>query len=165
MKLAEARYDNAVTGCCAPLATERWDGLRFTWERKPFVRSHITALMHMPLNFGSVMRRLHAEVEAAGAYPEEPLWLTDELSPWGSDVYLAVDRDVVDAQMAHLSGTFLTKVFEGPYRYVRKWIEEMKEYVTAQGEELEKIYFYYPTCPACSKRLGKNQVVLFARVK
>ena len=129
------------------------------------MRGHIRALMHVPLNFGSVMRRLHAEVEAAGAYPEEPLWLTDELSPWGSDVYLAVDQRVEGAQMAELSGTFLTKVFEGPFRNAPKWVEEMTKYVAAQGEELEKIYFFYPTCPDCSKKLGKNEVVLFARVK
>jgi hypothetical protein len=165
MRLAEARYDNAVTGCCAPLDTTRWDGQRFTWEHKPFVRGHMRAVMHVPLNFGSVMRRLHAEVEAAGAYAEEPLWLTDELSPWGSDVYLAVDKDVPGARMAELSGTFLTKVFEGPYRDAPRWVAEMKTYVAAQGEELGKIYFFYPTCPDCSKKLGRNQAVLFARVR
>lgn len=165
MRLAEARYQNATTGCCAPLEVARWDEQRFTWDHKPFVRGHIRAVMHVPLNFGSVMRRLHAEVEAAGAYPEEPLWLTDELSPWGSDVYLAVDANVEGAQMAELSGTFLTKVFEGPYRDARKWVEEMTRYVAGQGEQLEKIYFFYPTCPDCSKKLGKNQVVLFARLK
>jgi len=165
MRLAEAKYDNAVTGCCAPLDRDRWEGRRFTWEHKPFVRGHIRAIMHVPLNFGSVMRRLHAEVEAAGAYPEEPLWLTDELSPWGSDIYLAVDRDVSGAQMGELSGNFVTKVFEGPYRDAGKWVDDMKRYIAGQGEELEKIYFYYPTCPDCSKRLGKNEVVLFARLR
>jgi hypothetical protein len=108
---------------------------------------------------------LHAEVEAAGAYPEEPLWLTEESSPWGSDVHLAVDRDLPGAEMSKLSGTFLTKVFEGPYRNAGKWVEEMKAYVAAQGELLERIYFHYATCPDCAKKLGKNQVVLFARVR
>jgi hypothetical protein len=121
--------------------------------------------MHVPLNFGSVMRRLHAEVEAAGAYSEEPLWITDELSPWGSDVYLAVDRAVPGVPATELSGTFLTKVFEGPFRDAGKWVQEMKDYVADQGEELEKIYFFYPTCPDCSKKLGRNQAVLFARVR
>ncbi|MGE0160372.1 MAG: hydrolase [Gemmatimonadales bacterium] len=165
MRLAETKYDNAVTGCCAPLDRDRWDGQRFTWNDKPFVRGHMRAVMHVPLNFGAVMRRLHAEVAAADAYAEEPLWLTDELSPWGSDVLLAVDRDVPDAVMSELSGTFLTKVFEGPYRDAPKWVEEMEDYVAAQGEQVEKIYFFHPTCPDCAKKLGKNQAVLFARVR
>ncbi len=165
MRLAETRYDNAVTGCCAPLDVTRWDGQRFTWQDKPFVRGHIRSFMHMPLNFGPVMQRLHAEVEAAGAYPEEPLWVTDELSPWGSDVYLAVEKNVPGARMGALSGKFLTKVFEGPFRNAGRWVEEMKAYVAAQGDELEKIYFYYPTCPDCSKKLGKNHAVLFARLR
>ena len=165
MRLAEARYANAVTGCCAPLDAAKWDEQRFTWDHKPFVQGHIRAFMHVPMNFGSVMRRLHAEVEAAGAYPEEPLWLTDELSPWGSDVFLAVDQEVPGAQMAELSGTFLTKVFEGPFRDARKWVDQMTKYVAGRGEKPEKIYFFYPTCPDCSKKLGKNEVVLFARVR
>jgi hypothetical protein len=41
----------------------------------------------------------------------------------------------------------------------------MEEYVAAQGEGVEKIYFFYPTCPDCSKKLGKNEAVLFARVR
>jgi hypothetical protein len=165
MKLAEARYDNAVTGCCAPLDRDRWDGKRFSWLHKRFVRGHIRSFLHVPVNFGAVMRRLHAGIEAAAAYPEEPLWISDELSPWESDVYVAVDKDVPGEQMSQLSGTFLTKVFEGPYRHAGEWVEEMKAYVAGQGEQLDKIYFYYPTCPACAKKLGKTQTVLFARIR
>ena len=164
MKLAESRYDNRLTGCCAPLDVARWDGRRVTWHDKPFLRDRIKAFMHVPLNFGAVMGRDHAAVEAAGAYPEEPLWLSDETSPWGSDVYLAVDRDVPGARMERLSGTFLTKVFEGPYRDASKWMRAMEDYVRGEGESFEKIFFFYATCPKCAKRLGKNQVVLFAKL-
>lgn len=164
MKLVEARYDNRETGCCAPLDAARWDGRRVTWQDKPFVRDHIKAFLRVPLNFGAVMARDHAAIEAAEAYPEEPLWLSDEVSPWGSDVYLAVDRDVPGVRMEKLSGTFLTKVFEGPYRDVGKWMRAMEDDVRGQGEGVEKIYFFYATCPKCAKRLGKNQVVLFAKL-
>jgi hypothetical protein len=119
--------------------------------------------MHVPLDFASVMRRLHRSVDSAAAYPEEPLWLSDEVSPWGSDVYLAVDGDVPGRPVERLSGTFLTKVFEGPYRDAPKWLHEMHEYARRQGEEVEKVYFFYATCPACAKRFGKNQVVLLAK--
>ena len=67
--------------------------------------------------------------------------------------------------MASLSGTFLTKVFEGPYSDARRWAKEMTALVAARGRQLEKLYFAYTTCPACAKAYGKNYVIGFAQVK
>ncbi|OGG28943.1 hypothetical protein A2973_01420 [Candidatus Gottesmanbacteria bacterium RIFCSPLOWO2_01_FULL_49_10] len=90
--------------------------------------------------------------------------LTDENSLWGADIYIDVSKKVPDAQMATLTGTFLTKVFEGPYQNVGKWSEEMKKYVKNKGKNLKKLYFSYTTCPKCAKAYGKNYVVLFAQI-
>jgi len=164
MKLADTRYDNRETGCCAPVDSARWDGQTMSWTGKPFLKSHVRALFHIPLNFGPVVTRAHAAVEAAAAYPEEPFWLSDEISPWRSDLLLAVDRELPGEQTVRLSGTFATRVFEGPFRDVGQWVKEMKEHVAAQGREARRIYFFYATCPRCAKHFGKNQVVLFAQV-
>ncbi|MDP2874526.1 MAG: hypothetical protein Q8N84_04540 [bacterium] len=67
-------------------------------------------------------------------------------------------------KMATLSGTFLTKVFEGPYQNVGKWAQEMGAYVQSKGKKLTKLYFSYTTCPKCAKAYGKNYVVIFAQV-
>ncbi|MBM4185333.1 MAG: hypothetical protein FJ207_14140 [Gemmatimonadetes bacterium] len=164
MRLAETSYDNTLTGCCGTVDEARWDEQRVTWHDKLFLRDHVRSFLHVPLNFGAVMRRDHAAVEAAAAYPEEPIWLTDEVSPWGSDFFMATDREVPGARMERLSGTFLTKVFEGPFRDAGKWVQQMGTYVRTQGEEAKRMSFFYPTCPKCARRLGKNQVVLFAQV-
>ena len=164
MKLAETNYDNRETGCCARLDESVWDQKEFVWNDKPFVKDHIREFLHFPLNFGSVMARDHAALEQAQAYAPDPLVLVDEVSPWGSDVYLATDRDVPGMEMQHLSGTFLTRVFSGPYRDIGKWIEQTEAYVKEQGRAVEKLYFYYATCPKCAKVFGKNQVVVFAKV-
>ena len=165
MKLAETKYDNKETGCCAKLDEARWDGQTFDWKDKPFVKDHIREFLHVPLNFGSVMARDHAAIEQAQAYAEEPLWLVDEVSPWGSDVYIATDRNVPGMQTEHLSGTFMTKVFSGPYRDIGSWISRTETFVKENVKELEKLYFFYATCPKCAKHFGKNQVVAFAQVK
>lgn len=81
----------------------------------------------------------------------------------GADVYISVSKNVPGARMATMSGTSLAKVFEGPYRNIRKWIEEMKFFVKSKGKTLRKLYFYYTTCPKCSKKYGKNYVVLLAQ--
>ena len=63
-----------------------------------------------------------------------------------------------------LSGTFLTRVYDGPYRNAPKWVEEMKRWVASKGRKADKLYFAYTTCPGCAKAYGHNYVVLFARV-
>lgn len=164
MKLSETKYDNSETGCCAKLDRAMWDEKTFEWKDKQFLKDHIRAFLHVPLNFGSIISRDHAAIEQAAAYPEQPFWLTEEVSPWGSDVYVAVDRDVPNARMTTLSGQFMTKVFEGPYRNIGKWIAAMDQYVAGKGRRMEKTYFFYATCPKCTKHYGKNEVVLFAQV-
>jgi hypothetical protein len=33
-----------------------------------------------------------------------------------------------------------------------------------KDKEIEKIYFYYTTCPKCAKLYGKNYTVIFAKI-
>jgi len=164
MKLAETRYDNAETGCCARLDEAKWDAREVEWKDKLFLKDHVRAIMHMPLNMGAVMGRDQRAIEEAAAYPEDPLWLSDEVSPWGSDVYVAIDHPVPETETVALSGRFLTKAFAGPYRDIGKWIKAMDAYVEGCGKHTKRHLFYYATCPKCAKHFGKNQVVVFAEV-
>jgi len=75
-----------------------------------------------------------------------------------------VDKEIPGVETVRLDGTFLTRVFEGPFRNAGRWIEEMNEHLAAQGRRPRKIYFFYATCPKCAKHFGRNQVVLFAQV-
>lgn len=164
MRLSETNYDNTETGCCARLRRHEFEEKKWIWKDKPFLKDHIRALLHIPLNYGSVISRDHAAIEEAAAYPSDPLWLADEVSPWGSDILMATDRPVPGKEMVALSGTFLSKVFEGPYRDIGKWIAAMNDYLASQGYTSQKLYFFYATCPKCAKRFGVNEVVLFAQL-
>ncbi len=124
----------------------------------------MTSFLRIPLNFGAVMRRNVGPMEAAGAVPDNMVVLADENSLWGADVYIEVTRDVPGAEMATISGTFLSKVFEGPYRNMREWIEEMKGFVRSRDRELHRMYFFHTTCPKCAKKYGKNYVAILAQV-
>jgi hypothetical protein len=150
--------------CCPPFQPEVWDEKEISWQGKPFVRDRVRSFLHMPLNFGTVLQRNWSRIEAADAAPEERLVLSDENSLWGADMYIAVTKDVPNARMATLSGTFLTKVFEGPYKNVRLLIDRMRQYVKCRGKNIKSLYFYYTTCPRCAKKYGKNYVVLLAQV-
>ena len=104
------------------------------------------------------------KIDAAHASPAQGLMLSDELSPWRSDLFIDVTGPVSGAETATLSGTFFTHVYEGPYREVPKWIADMKDRLRATGKTAKKIYYGYTTCPACAKAYGKNYVVLFAEI-
>ncbi|MEI7730511.1 MAG: hydrolase [Verrucomicrobiota bacterium] len=150
--------------CCPKFDPRPWEGRVITWDKKPFLQARVRSFLHIPLNFGSVMKQSMAIIEAAGATPDEMIVLSDEKSLWGAEVYIAITKDIPGAQTTTLSGTYLTKVFEGPYRNMRNWIEEMKSFVKSKGKNLQKLYFFYTTCPKCAKQHGKNYVVIFARV-
>lgn len=152
------------TGCCEPFNPEPWQNKEITWNNKLFVRDHVTSFLHIPLNFGQKVVKNMSLIEAAGAKSAHQLMLTDENSLWGADIYIDVIKEVLGAQMATISGTFLTKVFEGPYQNAGKWAKEMEEYAKSRGKNLKKLYFSYTTCPKCAKAYGKNYVVLFAQI-
>jgi hypothetical protein len=150
--------------CCPRFDPAPWDGTTITWEQKLFLQDRVISFLHIPLNFGAVMRRSMAVIEAAGAAPDDVIVLSDENSAWGADVYIAITKDISDAKTATLSGTFLAKAFEGPFQNMGKWIAEMKSFVQGKGKKLQKMYFFYTTCPKCAKKYGKNYVVILAKV-
>lgn len=154
----------AKTECCPRFDPQPWDEKEIAWKEKLFLRDHVRSFLHVPLNFGAAMKRSMATIEAADACPEQEVVLSDENSLWGADLYIAISKPISGADTATLSGTFLAKVFEGPYRNVRLWIGEMKSFVEARGKTVRKMYFFYTTCPKCAKKYGKNYVVLLAQV-
>lgn len=152
------------TGCCDPFDPGPWEDKEITWKNKKFVKDHVTSFFHVPLNIGKKIIKNMELIEKAAAKPPVQLMLSDEKSLWGADIYIDVSKEVPGAQMTTLSGTFLTKVFEGPYKNAGKWAAEMKDFVRGKGKNLKRIYFSYTTCPKCAKAYGKNYVVLFAQI-
>jgi hypothetical protein len=138
--------------CCPRFDPAPWDGKTLTW------------LFHIPLNYGAVMTRVDNAIRAAGAKLDAPVMLTDENSLWGADVFVEAGKDVPGARMATISGTFMSRVFEGPYSQIGRWVGEMKTWLKSEGKSFDKLYFYYTTCPKCAKKYGNNYVVLLAKI-
>ncbi|EPX76048.1 hydrolase [Salipiger mucosus] len=160
------RYDDSdnPTGCCPRFDPTGWDGRSLHFEDKPFLRATTRSAMHIPLNMGRVFARVQRRMEAAGAYdPENCIVLSRDLSPWESEHLFAVTGPVPDEQMVTLSGNFVTKVFEGPYRNARNWHAEMTALARETGAKADEVYFFYTTCPKCAKVYGRNYVVGVAR--
>ena len=154
----------AKAECCPPFNPEPWEDKTITWNNKLFAKDTAWAFLHMPLNFGKVITRMWKKIEESGAKMEDFLMLSYDPSLWKSEQYIAVSKEVNGLENVRLSGVYLTKVFEGPYKEARNWVEEMEEHVTSKGETIQKLYFYYTTCPKCAQKYGKNYVVAFAQI-
>jgi hypothetical protein len=152
------------TGCCPRFNPEPWQEKEVTFKDKLFVKDTVRSIFHIPINFGSVMVRNMDKINKADALSPEVLILSDEKSIWKSDLYIAVSKEVPDTKMIKLSGTFLTKAFEGSYSSTSKWIREMQDFIKTKGKEMKKLYFYYTTCPKCAKVYGKNYTVILAQI-
>jgi hypothetical protein len=92
------------------------------------------------------------------------LLLAHDPSPWKSELYMSVTKEVPGEEHARLSGKFYTKVFDGPFKEVPSWLKEMQEIGRKRKENFVKYYFYYTTCPKCAKEQGHNYVVAFAEI-
>lgn len=153
------------TGCCPRFDPQPWDEKEFQWNDKLFIKDKVRCFFHIPLNFGKIVLRCMEKIEKADAFtPEPPLGLSDHTSLWNMDLYFEVTKEIPGADNVRLNGTYLTKVFEGPYKNTRIWCKQMQDWVKAQGKEIKKHLMYYTTCPKCAKHYGKNYVVYFAQV-
>lgn len=164
--------------CCPDFSSriEKFDETEITWNNKAFIKESTWCFFYLPLNFGGATTRACQKMEAADAKvpldDENFVMLADMTSRWNTNVLFPVTKDVVpNAEMVHLSGTFRTKVFEGPYSQFGEWIKEMKAYVKKEQKEEDvdlddctRWYCYYATCPKCAKKYGKNYTVLFVKM-
>ena len=162
-KPGSATSQVSPTGCCPPFDPAPWDDKEITWENNRFVKAHVHSVFHIPLDMGRKVMQSMRLIEAAHATAAHPM-LSEERSPWSSDLYINVTGPVPGADVVTISGKFLTKVYEGPFRNAPEWAADMERYVAAKGPALKKLYFGYTTCPRCAKAYGKNYVVLFAQV-
>ncbi len=153
------------TGCCSRFIAEPWDGKELQWDGKLFLKDRVRCFFFIPLNFGKVITRAMEKIGNAGAFtPEPPLVLSDHTSRWNMDLYIEVPKEVPNAEHARLSGTFLTKVFEGSFKETGRWCQQMADWVRSKGKEMKRELLYYTTCPKCAKHYGKNYVVILAQV-
>jgi len=163
-QIPKINMENSETGCCPKFDPEPWDNKEFKFEDKLFVKANTFSIFHIPLNMGSVMGKTWKAIQEAEAAIDEFLVLSYDPSPWKGEHLFAVKKEVPGQKNIKLSGTFYSKVFEGPYKDAPKWMKEMEKMVEEKGEKAKKIYFFYTSCPKCSKHYGKNYIVGFAQV-
>jgi hypothetical protein len=150
--------------CCPKFDPAPWDGVLFEWNKKKFIKEKVTTFMYMPMNFGGVMKKFNEKVRAARASISDWMCLSDHTSKWNMNVYVAVDKEIFNAENITLSGKFLSKVYEGPFQDTGKWCKDFEQFAQGKNMSISKLYMWYTTCPKCVKKYGKNYVVIVSEV-
>jgi len=152
------------TGCCKRFDPKPWDKKTIKWTSKLFVKGRVGCLFYMPVGLGGFMKRVMKEIDESKALAKTDIMLMNFTSMWGADIYVHVAKPVKGLTTTKLSGTFMSKVYEGPYNQTGKWVQDMEKYVKSKKKKMKKIYYFYTTCPKCAKEYGKNYTVLLAQI-
>lgn len=156
---------DAERNCCPEFDPAPWDDKMLQWDNKKFLLASVATFFYMPLNFKSAMKKVNNKVTASGATIPDNLCLSDHTSKWNMDVYVAIDQDIAEVSMKMLSGSYYSKVYEGPYKDTGKWCADYENIVKSKGHEIRKWFMWYTTCPKCAKKYGKNYVVIIGQVE
>jgi len=161
------KYDisDNPTGCCPRFNPTGWDNQSLHFENKRFVRATTHSLMHIPLNMNQVFTRVQQHIEDENAAdPAKEIVLSRDISGTEAEHFFAVTKDVPDEEMATISGDFITRVFEGPYRNIKNHEHDMRIAAKSMGKTAKDVFFFYTTCPRCAKAYGENYMVGFAQI-
>ena len=159
---------NKEVYCCPVFDPAQWNEQMLTWENKMFIRGTMFQVLHYPFPgmIRRIMKKLWKQATEAGAETGQAdfLMLTYDLSPWKCEFYMSVKQAVPGADNVQLSGTYFTKVFDGPYSMVPKYINEMDILLAQKDMLAKKYYIYSAACPLCDRRYEVNNIVVFAEI-
>jgi hypothetical protein len=149
--------------CCPKFDPTPWDEKILDWKDKKFIKDKVFTLFYMPMNFGSVIKKMMVKIGNAGAKTPDWMGLSDHTSKWNMDLYVAVDKEIPGAKNTTFSGKFFSKVYEGQYKDTGKWCKDFDALVKNKNLNINKWYMWYTTCPKCAKKYGKNYVVIMGK--
>lgn len=154
--------------CCPEFDPQKWDLKTFDWDKLPFIKESIPTFFHMPFPpmIGKKMTKMMKVVEEAKV--ELPLqdWLVLFHDPhaFKSEILMQVKNPIDGANNVNLTGTFMAKVFDGPFSAIRRFFKEFDAYIEGEGKKAKDYYVHYATCPKCAKERGHNFMIFFAEI-
>jgi len=156
--------------CCPKFNPKKWDEKNFKWKDKPFIKDSIPQIFHIPIfphMIGTKITKMWNLANGAkkvSSKKDEVLILFYDPSPFKSELFLSVTGKVPNAENVKISGEFISKVFDGAYQDIPKFIKQMEGFLSKKGKTSEKYYIHYAYCPKCAKKYGNNYMILFAKV-
>ena len=166
----ETKIKQKTDVCCPTFHPEKWENKTFNWKNKHFIKASVPTLFHIPFQkmLEKKITKMMKQVEDSNKMEsdmENVLLLFTDPHPFRSDMYLSVTDNVPDAKNTTISGTFMAKVFDGPYKDIPNFFKEMDAYLGRQNKKAENYYVHYAYCPKCAEDKGHNYMVLFAEIE
>jgi len=149
--------------CCPPFDPKPWEQTIVSFDDQFFMKVKVLTFNSIPLNFGSVMTRARKLIGQAGAKVVNNIALCNHVSKWTMEVYIAIDKEFDNLKAIRLPGTFLSNVYEGPFKDTAIWCKDFERLAKEKEFVINTWYMWYTTCPKCAKKYGKNYVVVLAR--
>ncbi|NND79743.1 MAG: hypothetical protein HKN53_07585 [Maribacter sp.] len=161
--------EQTIKECCPIFHPEKWNQKTFNWEHKKFIKASVPTFFHIPFRpmLGKKIRNMMKIAKDSRKLPddmEDVLLLFTDPTAFKSELFLSVIDTVPNAENTTLSGTYLTKVFDGAYNAIPKFMKQMDAYLAKQDKKANQYYVHYAYCPKCAKENGHNYMVLFANV-
>jgi hypothetical protein len=154
--------------CCPRFNPKKWNKIHHKWKDKLFIKESMPTFLHIPFPWivGKKITRLckmaeNAKVELA---PLDALLLFHDSSAFRSEIYLSVKKTVKDAKNISVSSSFFSRVFEGSYSSVPKFMKQMNRELKEKNLFAKDYYIHYAYCPKCAKKYGNNYIVIFAEL-
>ncbi len=164
-KLPIIDVSNTETGCCPVFDPEPWQDKLFDLSEYLFARVETKSFLHMPLNMGKIFSSTMKCIDEAKANTKNGyMILSRDVSAWKTEHYFLVDTDVPSLETTTIQGTFRTKVYDGEFRDIPKYMKEMQETLKIEELQMQDLYVFYTTCPKCAKHYGHNYMVFFAKI-
>lgn len=154
--------------CCPEFKPALWQSKKLVWTNKLFLKDSVPELFHIPLpgTYGRAITRMWEKATLAGAAPERKdfFMMAHDPSPFKGELYMAITKEIPGEDNVRLSGTYMSKVFDGPYSHVPKFMALMDGHLASIKMKAKKYYFHFAYCPKCSKKYGHNYIVAIAEV-
>ena len=155
--------------CCPEFNPTKWEEKTFNWDNKLFIKETIPTFFHFPFPpmIGKKITKMWENAEKAQANldnKDEILILFADPSAFKSEIYLSTKNHVPNENNITMSGTFISKVFDGSYNSIPKFIKEMDKYLSINNKKATQYYIHYAYCPKCAKTFGHNYMIIFAKI-
>lgn len=147
---------------------ESWDDVEFVWNRKPFIRTTVPEVMHLPIveNLESINQHLLHKAYNMNVIPDDndALLLRHPVSPWHEEVLLSISKPVDDKDYVEVSGTFRSKVFEGRKSQLRSFFRQMRDDLVTHNERPVTYYVNRVSTTIDSEGRERCTYVIIAQV-
>ena len=163
----ENQNDSSV--CCPLFKPEKWDKKSFTWTDMKFIKETIPEFFHIPSPnaIDKKITKMWSSIEKTDAMLEnkdDTLILFHDPTPFRGEIFIAVSKEVPNENNVVLSGNFVSRVYDGGYNDISRFIKDMNSYLAESQKKAKDFYIHYAYCPKCAEKYGHNYMIIFAEV-